>query len=68
MSREQMLHAQIQRDPAILLRLIGFVNDMLEAWVEVQRREQNETPGTLSQISSAAYAVSEVSSPAGWKA
>ena len=68
MSPEQMLNAQIQRDPAILRQLIGFVNDMREAWVEVQGREQNQRPGTLSQISSAAYAVSEISSPAGWKA
>lgn len=67
-SREQMLNAQIQRDPAILQQLIRFVNDMREAWVEVQGREQNERSGTLSQISSAAYAVSEIASPAGWKA
>jgi len=68
MSPEQMLNAQIQRDPAILQQLIGFVSDMREAWVEVQGREQNKRPGTLSQISSAAYAVSEIASPAGWKA
>ena len=68
MSREQMLNAQIQRDPAILRQLIGFVNDMREAWVEVQGREQSEKPGTLEQISSAAYAVSEISTAAGWKA
>jgi flagellar protein FliS len=68
MSREQMLNAQIQRDPAILRQLIGFVNDMREAWVEVQGREQSEKPGTLEQISSAAYAVSEISAAAGWKA
>ena len=67
MSREQMLKAQAQRDPAILRQLIGFVNDMREAWVEVQGREQSEKPGTLEQISSAAYAVSEISSAA-WKA
>lgn len=68
MSREQMLNAQIQRDPAILRKLIGFVNDMREAWVEVNGREQSEKPGTLEQISSAAYAVSEISTAAGWKA
>src|SRR4051812_27814171 len=39
-SREQMLKAQAQRDPAILQQLIGFVNDMREAWVEVQGRNQ----------------------------
>jgi flagellar secretion chaperone FliS len=68
MSREQMLKAQVQRDPAILRQLIGFVNDMREAWVEVQGREQSENPGTLEKISSAAYAVSEISASTGWKA
>lgn len=68
MSREQMLKAQIERDPVILRQLIGFVNDMREAWVEVNGREQSEKPGTLSQISNAAYAVSEIASAAGWKA
>jgi flagellar secretion chaperone FliS len=67
MAREQMLKAQVQRDPAILRQLVGFVNDMREAWVEVQGREQNEKPGTLSQISNTAYAVTEISA-AGWKA
>jgi flagellar protein FliS len=67
MSREQMLKAQAQRDPAILRQLVGFVNDMREAWVEVQGREKSEQPGTLEKISSAAYAVSEISSAA-WKA
>src|ERR1041385_1479386 len=68
MAREQMLKAQVQRDPAILRQLVGFVNDMREAWVEVQGREQSERPGTLEKISSAAYAVSEISTAAGWKA
>jgi len=68
MSREQMLKAQIQRDPAVLRQLIGFVNDMREAWVEVQGREQGERPGTLSQISNTAYAVTEIAAAAGWKA
>ena len=40
MAREQMLKAQAQRDPAILRQLVGFVNDMREAWVEVQGREK----------------------------
>lgn len=68
MSREQMLKAQIQRDPAILRQLIGFVNDMREAWVEVQGREQRERPGTLSQISNTAYAMTEIAAAASWKA
>jgi len=68
MSREQMLKAQVQRDPAILRQLIGFVNDMREAWVEVQGRELNERPGTLSQISNTAYAVTEIAAAASWKA
>jgi flagellar protein FliS len=67
MAREQMLKAQVQRDPSILRQLIGFVNDMREAWVEVHGREQSAQPGTLSQISNAAYAVTEISA-AGWKA
>ena len=68
MSREQMLKAQAHRDPAILRQLIGFVNDMREAWVEVQGREQSERPGTLSQISNTAYAVTEIAAAASWKA
>ena len=68
MSREQMLKAQIQRDPSILRQLIGFVNDMREAWVEVQGREKNAQPGTLSQISNTAYAVTEIAAAASWKA
>src|SRR5882724_2312981 len=36
LTRELMLKAQIQRDPSTLRQLIGFVNDMREAWVEVQ--------------------------------
>jgi flagellar biosynthetic protein FliS len=68
MSREQMLKAQAQRDPAILRQLIGFVNDMREAWVEVQGRENAEQPGTLSKISNAAYAVTEIAAAASWKA
>ncbi|HSS98735.1 MAG TPA: flagellar protein FliS, partial [Terriglobales bacterium] len=68
MSREQMLKAQVQRDPAILRQLIGFLNDMREAWVEVQGRENAEQPGTLSKISNAAYAVTEIAAAASWKA
>jgi flagellar secretion chaperone FliS len=68
MAREQMLKAQAQRDPAILRQLVGFVNDMREAWVEVQGREKAEQPGTLSQISNTAYAVTEMAAAASWKA
>ena len=68
MAREQMLKAQALRDPAILRQLVGFVNDMREAWVEVQGREKSEQPGTLSQISNTAYAVTEIAAAAGWKA
>lgn len=68
MSREQMLKAQAQRDPAILRQLVGFVNDMREAWVEVQGRENAEQGGTLSRISNAAYAVTEIAAAASWKA
>ena len=68
MAREQMLKVQALRDPAILRQLVGFVNDMREAWVEVQGREKSEQPGTLSQISNTAYAVTEIAAAAGWKA
>jgi flagellar protein FliS len=68
LARELMLKAQVQRDPSMLRQLIGFVNDMREAWVEVQGRERSVEPGTLAKISNTAYAVSEISAAAGWKA
>jgi len=68
LTRELMLKAQIQRDPSTLRQLIGFVNDMREAWVEVQGREKSAEPGTLAKISNTAYAVAEISSAASWKA
>ena len=69
MARSQMMKAQVERDPAILRQLLGFVADMRQAWMEVHARQKPaEQPANSSQRRSSVADESTAAASSSWSA